>query len=178
MLYWEFQRWGKFPGSEKTIGVAVTGGRKLGDVNIIITNFVKDILNDDRFGILSNITSFMVGAIADSGTRVAVCTALSVPQMQSSLDRIAEAAAKKDEVIEDTKSRQKKQNTDEEGSEEVEVIGTVDNMYSHAFLCGLDRNKYGIVKVILPKEIAKSKLFFTGVSQDKKKKAATGNKSR
>lgn len=165
-LWEEFQRWGKFPGSEKTIGVAVTGGRKLGDVNIIITNFVKDILNDDRFGILSNITSFMVGAIADAGTRRDVCTALSVPQMIPSLDKIAEAAAKKDEVIAETQ----KKNANGTNASETEIVGSMDNMYSHAFLCGLDRNKYGIVKVVLPKEIAKSKLFFTGVAQNKKLK--------
>lgn len=166
-LWEEFQRWGKFPGSEKTIGVAVTGGRKLGDVNIIVTNFVKDILNDDRFGILSNITSFMVGAIADSGTRKAVCTALSVPQMIPSLDKIAEAAAKKDEIIEEAKAAK----TNKEDGDEQEIMITADNMYSHAFLTGLDRNKFGIVKIILPPEIAKSNLFFTGVTRTPEKKA-------
>lgn len=167
-LWEEFQRWGKFPGSEKTIGVAVTGGRKLGDVNIIITNFVKDILNDDRFGILSNITSFMVGAIADAGTRRNVCTALSVPQMLPALDQIAAAAAKKDEVASANKKKREQAQAEDDDDE---VVGTTDNMYSHSFLCGLDRNKYGIVKVILPEEIAKSRLFFTGVRQQKKKKA-------
>lgn len=107
----------------------------------------------------------MVGAIADAGTRQAVCTALSVPQMTPSLDKIAAAAAKKDEVIaEISKAKEKNEEA------ETEVVGSSDNMYSHAFLCGLDRNKYGIVKIILPKEIAKSKLFFTGVTQDKAKK--------
>ena len=124
-------------------------------------------MKDDKFGILSNINSFMIGAIADAGTRKDVCTALSVPQMIPSLDKIAEAAAKKDEVISESKKlNEKGQKTTDE------VIGTVDNVYSHAFLCGLDRNKYGIVKVILPPEIAKSKLFFTGVTQTKEKKEA------
>jgi hypothetical protein len=107
----------------------------------------------------------MVGSIADAGTRKDICTALSVPQMIPSLDKIAEAAAKKDEVVSEARKASKS------GKEEQEVVGSVDNMYSHSFLCGLDRNKYGIVKVILPEEIAKSKLFFTGVSQSKKKKA-------
>lgn len=108
----------------------------------------------------------MVGAIADAGTRRDVCTALSVPQMIPSLDKIAEAAAKKDEVIAETQ----KKNANGTNASETEIVGSMDNMYSHAFLCGLDRNKYGIVKVVLPKEIAKSKLFFTGVAQNKKLK--------
>lgn len=138
----EFQRWGKFPDSDKTIGVAVTGGRKLGDVNIIITNDVGQILRDDRFGILSNITSFMAGAIADEQVRAELCNRLSIPHMKKELDAISKA--KKDD------------------NEETDKMGK-EHFLTYAFLCGLDRSKYGIVKVELPDELAKSKLFKTGV---------------
>lgn len=114
----------------------------------------------------------MVGAIADAGTRRNVCNALSVPQMLPALDQIAAAAAKKDEVASANKKKREKAQLEEDVDDDDEVIGTTDNMYSHSFLCGLDRNKYGIVKVILPAEIAKSRLFFTGVSQKKKKAGA------
>jgi hypothetical protein len=133
----EFQRWGKFPDSDKTIGVAVTGGRKLGDVNIIITNVVKDLLDDDRFGILSNYTSFFAGAIGDSAVRAELCRRMSIPNMTPELDMISKAS-----II----------------SEELET-GVRESIFNHSFLCGLDRNKYGIVKMLVPHELASSKLF-------------------
>lgn len=136
-IWEEFQRWGKFPDSDKTIGVAVTGGRKLGDVNIIITNDVGQILRDDRFGILSNITSFLVGAISDEAVRHELSDRMSIPHMKKELDLIA--SAKKD---------------DEDA--------TISPL-TYSFLCGLDRSKYGIVKAVLPPELQSSKLFKTGV---------------
>lgn len=138
----EFQRWGKFPDSDKTIGVAVTGGRKLGDVNIIITNEVAQILADDRFGILSNVTSFLIGAISDKSVRQELCRRLSIPNMQRELDSLAMA------------------------SKDVEDSGdsNSESYLNHAFLCGLDRSKFGIIKTELPNELVKSTLFKTGVN--------------
>lgn len=138
----EFQRWGNFPDSDKTIGVAVTGGRKLGDVNIIITNDVGQILKNDRFGILSNITSFMLGAIADEAVRAELCNRLSIPHMKPDLDSIAKA--KRD---------------DAEGNDKVGG----EHYLTYAFLCGLDRSKFGITKTELPEDLMKSKLFRTGI---------------
>lgn len=142
-IWEEFQRWGKFPDSDKTIGVAVTGGRKLGDVNIIITNDVGQILKDDRFGILSNITSFLIGAIADEQVREELCNRLSIPHMKKELDAIAQA---------------KRDDNEERGNN----VGATSPL-TYAFLAGLDRSKYGIVRVELPEDIAKSALFKTGV---------------
>lgn len=138
----EFQRWGKFPDSDKTIGVAVTGGRKLGDVNIIVTNEVAQILADDRFGILSNVTSFLIGAISDKSVRQELCRRLSIPNMQRELDSLAMA------------------------SKDVEDSGdsNSESYLNHAFLCGLDRSKFGIIKTELPNELVKSTLFKTGVN--------------
>lgn len=146
-LWEEFQRWGKFPDSDKTLGVAITGGRKLGDVNMIITNVVKELLDDDRFGILSNITSFLVGAIGDDEVRENLCKRMSIPLMKPELDLIAAAKRVSDEVK-----------------------GAIENEdpYRFAFLCGLDRSKYGVVKVILPSELKDSALFRTGVDITKK----------
>lgn len=139
-IWEEFQRWGKFPGSENTIGVAVTGGRKLGDVNIIITNAVGQILRDDRFDIFGNTTSFLIGAIGDKDVRTDLCNRLSIPEMIPELDRIA-AAAKTD---------------DEHESLTVSPL-------TYSFLCGLDRSKFGIIKTELPESLATSDLFKTGV---------------
>lgn len=138
----EFQRWGKFPDSEKTLGVAVTGGRKLGDVNIIITNDVGQILRDDIFSILPNITSFLVGAISDEEVRHNLLHRLSVPHLIPELDAISKAKRDDDE--------------DSQG-------GGATHPLTYSFLCGLDRSKYTIVKTKLPPELEKSKLFKTGV---------------
>lgn len=137
----EFQRWGKFPDSDKTIGVAVTGGRKLGDVNIILTNDVGQLLRDDRFGIMSNVTTFMIGAIADENVRAELCERLSIMNMKKELDQIAKSRKVDDEP---------------DGSRTVDP-------FRYAFLCGLDRAKFGIVRIELPEELRRSKLFKTGV---------------
>lgn len=141
-IWEEFQRWGKFPDSDKTLGVAITGGRKLGDVNIIITNSVGQILRDDRFDILPNITSFMVGAISDKDVRESLLHRLSVPHLIPELDAISRA----------------KRDDDEDSNGE----GVIDPL-TYAFLCGLDRSKFTIVKARLPKDLEQSKLFKTGV---------------
>jgi hypothetical protein len=146
-LWEEFQRWGKFPDSDKTLGVALTGGRKLGDVNIIITNVVKELLDDDRFGIFGNITSFLAGAIGDEKVRTEFCDRLSVPKMKPEMDLLA--SAKKND-------------------EELDGRSSSESLYSHAFLCGLDRSKYGIVKMLIPPDIARSLIFKTGVDLKKK----------
>lgn len=143
-LWEEFQRWGKFPDAEKTLGVALTGGRKLGDVNIIITNKLSELLDGDKFGIFDNITSFLIGAIGDSKVREDVCKRLSIEYMLKELDEIA--LAKKDE------------------DEYKDKGDTGNSKYRYSFLCGLDRSKYGVVKVLLPDELGESSLFKTGVN--------------
>ena len=148
-LWEEFQRWGKFPDSDKTLGVALTGGRKLGDVNIIITNVVKELLDDDRFGVFGNITSFLAGAIGDEKVRYEFCDRLSVPKMKPEMDLLS--SVKKDD-------------------DELDGVSHSESLYTHAFLCGLDRSKYGIVKMLIPPDIARSLIFKTGVDVKKEKK--------
>lgn len=147
-LWEEFQRWGGFPGSEKTIATAITGGRKLGDINIIITNDVGKILEDDRFSILPNITSFAVGCITDAKVREDLCSRLSVPHMLYDLDRIAE------------------NNKDLKTYIEGDTLLT--NPYRKAFLIGLDKTVYTIARMSLPKELRDSDIFRTGITLAKK----------
>lgn len=138
----EFQRWGTFPGSTNTIKTAITGGRKLGDVNFIVTNNVKELLDDDRFAIFDNTTSFAIGAIASASTREALCRELSVPTLLDELDSI---------VL-------KKGNA--ETFEQQDAIASV---YDKAFLVCLDKSVSTITKMILPDSIAQSVIFKTGV---------------
>ena len=143
-LWEEFQRWGKFEGSEVTLGTALTGGRKLGDVNIIITNVLKELLEDDRFNIFSTVTSFMCGAVADSKVRQDFCNRLSIPMMLPELNKIS--------TIRDEEEKEAEKGYQSDGS-----------IYEHAFLCGLDKSKYSVVKMLLPEYLAESSLLKTGV---------------
>lgn len=145
----EFQRWGKFPNSENTIGVAVTGGRKLGDVNIIVTNDVAQILRDDKFGIISNLTSYMIGAVMDRDVRHELAKRLSIPHMTDELDKISRAA----KLTESSRNKKRKA-TGERTSESV---------YTYSFLCGLDKDKFGVTKFLNPRDIEDSAIFKTGV---------------
>lgn len=145
----EFQRWGQFPGSATTIKTAITGGRKLGDVNFIITNNVVELLDEDRFAIFDNVTSFAVGAIVNSDTRKRICERLSVPQLLPDLDSIVLKRG------------------DAETFESAGDSETV-SKYDKAFLVHLDKSVSTIVKMNLPPHISKSGIFETGVSVDLK----------
>lgn len=138
----EFQRWGSFPDSANTIKTAITGGRKLGDINFIVTNNVKELLDDDRFAIFDNITSFAIGAIASSDTRERICKELSVPMLQGDLDSLV---------------------TKKGTLNGMESDNATMSMYDKAFLIQLDKSVTTIAKMIIPKHIADSNIFKTGV---------------
>ena len=138
----EFQRWGQFPGSATTIKTAITGGRKLGDVNFIITNNVKELLDDDRFAIFDNITSFAIGAIASQSTRNRLCEELSVPTLKVELDSIV---------------------LNKGNTETFESESMLQSKYDKAFLVCLDKTVSTIAKAELPYHIATSTIFKTGV---------------
>ena len=147
-IWEEFQRWCDFPGSENTISTAITGGRKLGDINIIVTNDVGKLLSDDRFSLLVNVQTVMIGNIPDKGIRDALCDRLAIPGIKSELDllarknKVADCGADKNETLSDFK----------------------ENPYSHAFVVGADKSMFTIARVELPPNVSKSKLFWTGVT--------------
>lgn len=139
----EFQRWGTFPNSERIITTALTGGRKLGDINIIMTNKVKDLLDDDKFGIFGNISSVAIGCIWDSKVRHDLCERLSMLNFESDLDTLV------------SKNKQLLNYVDGDTVQ--------DSAYSKAFLIGLDKTYYTISKMNLPDEWDSMSLFQTGV---------------
>lgn len=147
-LWEEFQRWGAFPDSEKTITTALTGGRKLGDVNLIITNYIRDLLDNDRFGIFGNTTSFAIGAIDDNKTREDLCNRLSIPLLKQDLDKIVTSRG-----------------GNESFSSEDSNGGMFKSPYDKAFLIRLDKSVTTISKMIMPDDIAKSSIFKTGIKE-------------
>lgn len=142
-LWEEFQRWGGFPDADKTINVALTGGRKLGDVNIVVTNRIIDMLNDDKFGIFSNITSIAIGCIWDAEVRERLCERLTIPQMIPELETLV--------------------TNNKDLSAYVDGDTLISNPYSKAFLIGLDKTVYTLSRMSMPEELSKSKIFRTGV---------------
>ena len=147
-LWEEFQRWGKFPDADKTINVALTGGRKLGDINIIVTNKVGEMLDDDRFGVFSNITSIAIGCIWDAEVRENLCARLSINSLLPDLNLLVE------------------NNKDIDVYVDGDTLRT--NPYAKGFLIGLDKTIYTLARMTIPEGLAKSKLFRTGIDVKKK----------
>lgn len=139
----EFQRWGTFPNAEKTITTALTGGRKLGDINIIMTNKVSALLDDDKFGIFGNISSVAIGCIWDAKVRHDLCERLSMQNFESDLDTLV------------SKNKQLANYVDGDTVQ--------DSAYSKAFLIGLDKTYFTISRMNLPEDWDSMSLFQTGV---------------
>lgn len=142
----EFQRWGEAEGSSEIILNAMTGGRKRGDVNFIITNDLASILDDENKiakGIRQNIQNMAIGKIKDKTTRRRFCQTFEIMECEPALDRIAKA------------------HSTEESSTSAGTGSS--NRYKNSFCLLLDNGKKAIVKVMLPPSLKKSQIFKTGV---------------
>ena len=67
-VFEEYQRWGDVKGSAEIIGNAMTGGRKRGDVNIIISNDLSGLLDDSNAintKLRQNIQYYAIGKVTD-----------------------------------------------------------------------------------------------------------------
>ena len=150
-IFEEFQRYGQCVGSAEVISNVITGGRKRGDINFILTNDLAAILRDDvelNVRIRENIQNYAVGRIKSKKVREDFCKKFSQLEMLPDLDRIA-AANKK------TKT----------GSEK-KAMGSK-NKYQHAFAIILDSGKRAISRVYVPQSIIDSRLFDSAVDTSK-----------
>lgn len=142
----EFQRWGEIQGSAETISNGITGGRKRGDVNFIITNDLAAMLDDDNKlckRLRQNIQNFAIGKIPDSSTREEFCKKFDQQEIALALDNIAKAHS-----------------AQQTGSQK---ISGSQSRYKNAFCVVMEDGKKAIVKVKLPPALLKSALFRTGV---------------
>lgn len=147
-IWEELQRWAEFPGAESILKVAVTGGRKMGDINFLISNEPRLFLGiGAKLDIFSNLTSFMIGGISDATVRADLAKALSVEYLSEDLDAMAEHAGNLE-------------NFNSLDASDAEVR----SRYHRSFLMKLDKSVATIGKISLPVEIAKSDLFRTGSS--------------
>jgi hypothetical protein len=142
----EFQRYGEIPGSEDIIGNVITGGRKRGDINFIITNDLAAMLDDNNKltqKLRQNIQNYAIGKIKDSKTREDFCRKFDQKDVLPALDSIAKANMQR-----------------QSGSQK--LSGST-NRYKNAFCVVLEDGKKAIVKAKLPKALLESNLFKTGV---------------
>ena len=145
-IWEEFQRWNSTKGSADIISNAMTGGRKRGDVNFIITNDLSNMLDEDNTlskKLRQNIQNMAIGRIKDRGVRADFCRMFDLQDCELALDRIAKAHA-----------------SDDSGKQQNSGSG---NRYRHSFCIVLDNGKKAIAKVQLPQALVKSSLFRTGV---------------
>lgn len=145
----EYQRWGEIQGSEEIIGNAMTGGRKRGDVNLLITNDLASILDKENAvskRLRQNIQNMVIGKIKDKGVRREFCQNFDLLELEPALSKIARA------------------NSADGGAKN--KAADAGNRYKHAMCLVLDSGKKAIVKVMLPKALNESSLFKTGVKVD------------
>lgn len=147
-VYEEFQRFSKFQGSLKVVGESVTGGRKLGDIVYIVTNALRELLEQNTFGILENVTSFEIGLIGDEETRQLLADKLSLGSLKSELDLIA-----------------KKSGDNKSFGEDYGDTG-FKSKYDKAFLVYLDRSVATTVRLSLPNSLSQSPIFKTNNEVD------------
>lgn len=143
----EFQRWGAIKSSTTILANTITGGRKRGDVNFIITNDLGAILDENnRLSsiLLDNIQNFAIGSIPDEKVRRKLCESRGLQSCKIALDRIAKAT-----VTESGKAKRK--------------FASGQNRYKYAFCIAMDSGKKVIVKAMLPEALVKTSLFRTGV---------------
>lgn len=87
----EFQRWGAIEGSGSIISNCITGGRKRGDVHLIITNDIMALLDDKNevnARLRQNVQNYAVGKL-EKGAREAFVQKYGLPDLLPELNNIA-----------------------------------------------------------------------------------------
>lgn len=144
-IWEEYQRWSEIKGSSEIIANAMTGGRKRGDINFIITNDLANMI--DAQDLLSaklqqNITGYIIGSVSSDPIREKFCKTFNIPEMIEPL-----------KMIDKAKSRKRRGSTPEDD-------------YCHSFcVVMLNTGERAVVKAMLPEVLLESKLFRTGVER-------------
>ncbi len=144
----EYQRWGQVKGSAEIISNAMTGGRKRGDINFLITNDLGEVLDEENplyKRLRQNISSYAIGKINDQNIIKKFCETFIVPELEEPLKLISKTS------IEETNTKAGKVASHGAG-----------NRYKHAFCLLLDNGKKCITKVMSPPDIRNSSIFKIG----------------
>lgn len=144
----EYQRWGEAQGSAEIICNAMTGGRKRGDINFLITNDLANLMNMDNkvtATLAQNIQGMAIGLVASTKVIHQFCVDKDLMELEPTLKLIAKHSGRKQVV---------KTGSGRAGGE---------SDYCHAFALILPDGKKAVAKVMLPQKLAQSSLFKTGV---------------
>lgn len=147
----EFQRWGTAKGSAEVIINTITGGRKRGDVNFILTNDLSSMLDDDNkltTTLRQNIQNYAIGRIKDNKTREEFCNKFDLQLILPALNKIAKASSK---------NKNKKTRA-----------GITKNRYKNAFCIALENGNKATVKASIPQALIDTGIFTSGVVVNKK----------
>lgn len=147
----EHQRWSEISGSNEILANIITGGRKRGDINFVITNDLNSMLLEDKDckRIRQNLTSYAIGCIDDVGVRERFCELMEMPDLLEPLAVIAEAG-------------KKRKNSAKGNRTNADIIKRDANTkYSKSFCVVLDKSDRAIVKVMLPQAVADTDIFKT-----------------
>lgn len=130
----EYQRWSAIPGSSEIIKNVITGGRKRGDINFIITNDLSSILDDtdaNNRTIRGNITSYAIGKLKDKTIIDNFVTKCRLEDLRMPLESISDAT---------------------------KISGS---KFYKAFCVVMNDSEKAIVKVMLPEELRETPLYST-----------------
>lgn len=145
----ELQRMSKLESAVTLLKTPLSGGRKLGDINIVISNDPGELLKEDKFNLFGSVNLLKIGLIPNDTVLKRICEVFNMPNMYPELVKIASAK----EITEGDFS--------ERGDEEYDAV--MADPYLKAFLTRIDNGEAVIVKTNLPKWLAQSPLFRTGV---------------
>lgn len=142
----ELQRFKKLKNAVTLLKTPLSGGRKMGDVNIVGSNDPAELLKEDDFNLFGSYTMALVGRVPSPTIREKICTELGLGSLRDELDAIGDVVAEDD------------------GSGEVyDEIAM--NPYKKAFVARLDTGESVVLKVDLPKWLSETPLFKTGVDK-------------
>lgn len=131
----ELQRYLEVPATGEILSNTLTGGRKRGDFNMLISNDVQSILSDANSvmaQIRQSISTYCIGKISDTDVADQFCEKFKMPEIRDTLYKLSD-------------------------------VNSNNSTYKHAFCVIFDDGKKAVVKSLLPPELAQSDLFSTGV---------------
>lgn len=145
----ELQRMSKLESAVTLLKTPLSGGRKLGDINIVISNDPGELLKEDKFNLFGSVNLLKVGRIPNDAVLKRICEVFNMPNMYPELAKIASAK----DITEG----------DFGASGDAEYDAVMADPYLKSFLARIDNGEAVIVKTNLPKWLANTPLFRTGV---------------
>lgn len=126
---------------------AITGGRKMGDINLVCSNDPSSLVDgSDKFSLFSNYTMALVGKIKSPTIRANLCRELGISSLEGELEQIASVVERNDGL--------------DSGYDEV-----FEMPYRKAFALVLDSGETAVVKAHIPKWLSEDALFKTTVKR-------------